>query len=167
MPDKSNAENGDVTLDLLPCDGERALRELSDGHMVIARSGNDFLYVVERAAAYHMFTHTPGAPGGGQRQFPKNEKYTASVKKLAELSDAMYLCVFDDKMNLYGVLQSAEDGILSMFPGDNRDGDADIEFLPWDKSRDADAAGDAAAPHDGIPGSDFPSERFEDLFEME
>ncbi|MDR2615901.1 MAG: hypothetical protein LBC28_04910 [Oscillospiraceae bacterium] len=168
MPDNS-ANGGDpagnIELDLLPQDGERALRELAAGNMVIARSGNDFLYIAELNGLFHMFTHTPGAAGGGQRQFPKNEKYTASVRKLAELSDAMYVCVFDRAMNLYGVLQSAEEGILSLFPGADRDTDADVEFRPWDKnSGSADGATEKPPAEYGEPGRDFPSENFEDLF---
>jgi hypothetical protein len=172
MPENAKENAGDgITLDLLPRDGERALRELAGGNLVIARSDNDFLYIAELDGRFHMFTHTPGASGGGQRQFPKNEKYLASVRKLAELSDAMYVCIFDKTMNLYGVLQSAEDGILSMFPGNDRDGDADIEFLPWDKSAAGDApktqTGGNPPPDDSAPGSDFPSEHFDDLFDVE
>jgi hypothetical protein len=44
------------------------------------------------------------------------------------MSDSVYLIEFDDKLDIYGVMYSAEDGILSMFPGDNRDGDAVVDF---------------------------------------
>ncbi|MDR0838976.1 MAG: hypothetical protein LBN99_04965, partial [Oscillospiraceae bacterium] len=124
-----------ITLDLFPREGERVLRELGDGNMVVFRERNNFLYVVELNRQFHMFSHTPGAPGGGQQQFPVNEKYQASVRKIAELADAAYLCVFDREMNLYGVLQAAEEGILAMFPGGDRDADEDIEFAPWDRKK--------------------------------
>ena len=117
-----------VNLDMLPKDGERALRELAEGKMVIARSKNDFLYIVDFNGEFHMFTHTPGAPGGGQRQFPKDEKYTATVKKLAEIADAVYSAEYDKGLNLYGVMYAAEEGILSMFPGEDRDNDGMVDF---------------------------------------
>lgn len=103
--------------------------------MVITRSKNDFLYIVEFNNAFHMFSHTPGAPGGGQKQFPKDEKYTAVVSKLADLSDSVYVAEFDKNLNLYGVMASAEEGILSLFPGNDRDNDSDIEFIIPDKDK--------------------------------
>jgi hypothetical protein len=118
-----------VNLDLIPRDGDRALKELSDGNMIVARSNNDFLYVVEFDGKFHMFSHTPGSPGGGQKQFPHDEKYTAVIRKLTDLADALYKVDFDKDMNLYGVMYAAEEGILSMFPGDSRDNDEDIEFV--------------------------------------
>jgi len=118
----------EVNLDLLPKDGERVLEELAAGNMVIARSKNDFLYILDFDEQFHMFSHTPGAPGGGQRQFPKDEKYTATVRTLADISDAVYVAQFDKELNLYGVMYTAEEGILAMFPGDDRDGDGMIDF---------------------------------------
>lgn len=117
-----------INLDLLPKDGGRVLEELSSGNMVVARSKNSFLYIVDMDAQFHMFMHTPGAPGGGQRQFIKDEKNTAMVRKIADLSDAMYLVEYDKSFNLYGVMYSAEEGILSMFPGEDRESDGVIDF---------------------------------------
>jgi hypothetical protein len=118
-----------VNLELLPREGNRLLEELGKGYMVIVRSKNDFLYVLDFDGKFHMFSHTPGAPGGGQKQFPKDEKYTAVIRKLADLSDAVYKAEFDKGLNLYGVMASAEEGILSLFPGNDRDMDSDIEFV--------------------------------------
>ncbi len=164
MENKNLPENT-VTLDLIPKEGERVLSELKNGNMVIFRSKSDFLYAIEFNGQYHMFSHTLGAQGGGQKQFAVNEKYMASVRKLADLADSVYLCIFDKSMNLYGVLQSAENGILSMFPGEDRDRDEVVEFLPWDRNRDE--SSDAQnMPQHGAPGSDFPSEHFNDLLEF-
>lgn len=124
-----------VNLELLPKDGDRLLEELGHGHMVIVRSKNDFLYILDFDGKFHMFSHTPGAPGGGQKQFPKDEKYTAVLRKLADLSDTVYKAQFDRELNLYGVMASAEEGILSLFPGDDRGKDSDIEFVIPKKSK--------------------------------
>ena len=118
-----------INLDLLPKDGERVLSELADGNMVVMRSKNEFMYILDFDSQFHMFSHTPGAPGGGQRQFPKDEKYTATVRNLATISDAVYMVEFDKGLNLYGVMYTAEEAILEMFPGEDRDADAVIDFM--------------------------------------
>lgn len=124
-----------VNLELIPKDSDRLLEELGQGHMVIVRSKNDFLYILDFDGKFHMFSHTPGAPGGGQKQFPKDEKYTAVLRKLVDLADAVYKAEFDRELNLYGVMASAEEGILSLFPGDDRDKDSDIEFVIPEKDK--------------------------------
>ncbi|MDR0862076.1 MAG: hypothetical protein LBN30_04815 [Oscillospiraceae bacterium] len=158
-------EDSNVNLELLPKDGERLLAELKAGKMVIARSGNDFLYVMEFDGAFHMFSHTPGASGGGQKQFPRNEKYVAVIRKVAELSDMCYMADFDRTLNLYSAMATAEVGILSMFPGTERDADADVDFAPWDRDADNDEQEAAQEPSfsgdipSGFPAgfnSDFP-----------
>ena len=123
-----------INLDLMPNDGERMLKEIAEGRMVVARSKNDFLYIVEFDDTIHMFSHTIGAPGGGQKQFPKDEKSTAMVRKVADLSDAVYQVEFDKGMNLFGVMYTAEEAIMSMFPGEDRDSDGMVDFsLPEEK----------------------------------
>jgi hypothetical protein len=161
---KKTEKEEQITLDLLPKEGERVLQELRGGNMVIVRERNNFLYIVEFNKQYHMFSHTPGAAGGGQRQFPVNEKYEASIRKLTDLADMAYICVFDRELNLYGVLSSAEEGILAMFPGEDRDADEDVEFAPWDRKKKDKSE---KMPTDGAAGSDFPSENFDDLFKVE
>jgi len=117
-----------ISLDVLPKDGERLLRELADGKMVITRSDNDFLYIIEVGSQFHMFTHTVGAPGGGRRQFLKDEKHLATVRKLADISDGVYSAKYDRDFNIYGVMYTVEEAILSMFPGDDRDSDGVVDF---------------------------------------
>jgi hypothetical protein len=56
------------------------------------------------------------------------------------MSDAIYMAEFDKALNIYGVMASAEEGILSMFPGDDRENDSDIEFiLPNKDKQDGDS----------------------------
>lgn len=117
-----------INLDLMPADGERMLEEISKGNMSIARSKNDFLYIVELDDVYHMFSHTIGAPGGGQKQYQKDEKGAAIVKKVADLADACYVCEFDKGFNIYSVMATAESAILDMFPGEDRSNDGIVDF---------------------------------------
>ena len=126
--EKKECNVDNINLDMLPKDGERMLKEIAAGNMVVARSKNDFLYIVAFDDKFHMFSHTPGAPGGGQKQLPIDEKHTAIIRKIADMSDTVYLAEFDKNLNLYGVMQAAEEGILAMFPGEDRDSDAMIDF---------------------------------------
>jgi hypothetical protein len=52
----------------------------------------------------------------------------AMVRKLADLSDFLYMVEFDSELNLYGVMYTAEEAILNMFPGDDRDSDGMVDF---------------------------------------
>lgn len=117
-----------IDLEVLGKNGDRVLEELERGKLIAARSKDDFLYILERGGTYHMFTHAVGSPEGGNKRFPKDEKYTAMVKSLATVADAVFAATFDEKMNLFGVLASAEHGILSMFPGAGEDEDGVITF---------------------------------------
>ena len=117
-----------IDLEVLGKEGEKLLAALGEGKLVAARSKDDFLYILEKDGEYHLFTHHLGAPEGGSKRFPKDEKYTAMMKSLATVSDAVFGVSFDPDMNLFGVMASAEHGILSMFPGKGEDGDGVITF---------------------------------------
>ena len=123
-------------LDVLPKDADRLMDELADGHMVIARSKNDFLYVVEMGGEYHLFSHASGSPEGGRKQISKDEKGTAIIRNAVNLADTLFKAEFDRDLSLFGVMASAEEGILSMFPGDNRDEDGEIEFIIPNKEKE-------------------------------
>jgi hypothetical protein len=125
-----------ITLDVLPKDGNRILEELSKGNIVAVRSKNDFMYVLDNGKDYRLFSHTSGTPKGGLNSFPKNEKYTAIIRSFAEMSDTLFVVEFNSSMNLFGVLASAEEGILCMYPGNNRDADEMVEFfVPQEKTK--------------------------------
>ncbi len=124
-----------INLDILPKDGDKIISELHNGNMIVARSKNDFLYIVDHNNEFHLFSHTPGSQNGGQKRFPKDEKHTAIIRNLANLAESLYIAIFDKTLNIYGVMYSAEEGILNMFPGDNRETDEDIEFVVPDKER--------------------------------
>lgn len=133
-----------IRLDILPKDGDRIIEELSKDNIVAARSKNDFIYIMDEGGEYRLFSHTPGSPDGGRKSFPKNDKHTAIIRSLAVMSDALFLVEFDRGMNLSGVLASAEEGILSTFPGDDRDADGMVEFLvPEAKSKNMEVSSDA------------------------
>jgi hypothetical protein len=133
-----------LTLDVLPKDGNRILEELSKGNIIVARSKNNFMYLQDGGAEYCLFSHVPGSPGGGRKTLPKNEKNTAVMRSFAGIADAIFLVEYNRDMDLFGVLASAEQGILSMFPGDDREADETVEFLvPQAKTENMEVSSDA------------------------
>ena len=118
-----------LSIELMPKDGDKLMAALALGRMAVARSKNDFLFILDDDKEFRLFTHTPGSPGGGRKQFPKDEKYSAIIRSLAAVADGVFVVEFDKRLDLYGVMASAEEGILSMFPGDDRDQDEDVEFF--------------------------------------
>jgi hypothetical protein len=128
--DERNRKSEDkLTLDLLSKDWNCVQEELAKGNIVVARSKNDFLYILDEGGDYVLFSHTAGSPGGGRKTFPKNEKYTAVIRNFFEISDSRFLVEYDKTMDLFGVLASAEEGILTMYPGEDRDADESVEFI--------------------------------------
>ena len=118
-----------ISLGISEKDGNKLLEELGLGRMAVARSKNDFLYITENGGEYRLYSHSPGSPGGSKKQLAKNEKNTAIIRNIASVSDCVYSVEFNKEFDVFGVMACAEDAILSMFPGDNRDRDADIEFI--------------------------------------
>lgn len=118
-----------VNLGILPKEGDKIMEELAKGNMVVARSKNDFMYIVDLDDEFHLFSHSPASPSGGQKRFPKDEKHIAIIRNLAKLTDSLFMVEYDKGFNLYGVMSSAETGILNMFPGGDRDTDEEIEFV--------------------------------------
>jgi hypothetical protein len=127
-----------VNLSILPKESDKIMKVLADDNMVVARSKNDFLYILEFDDEFHLFSHSPISPRGSQKRFPKDEKYTAIIRNFVNLADSLFMVEFNKELNIYGVMCSAEEGILNMFPGDDRDADADIEFVcPNQENQDA------------------------------
>lgn len=118
-----------ISLDAIPKDGDRLMHAISQGQMIIARSNNEFLYVLKSDNEFYLFSHSPGSQSGGKKSFPVDEKYTAIIRNIASVATSLFKAEFDNSFNIYNVMASAEKGILSMYPGDNRDGDEDIEFM--------------------------------------
>lgn len=126
---ENNKREKDLVLDVLSKDWDRTLEELSKGNIVVIRSKNDFLYVIQMEKEYHLFSHTPGSPGGGRKSFPRDEKHTAIIRGFLQVSDSVFMVEYKKDLDIYGVLASAEEGILSMYPGSDRDADEMVEFL--------------------------------------
>jgi hypothetical protein len=116
---------------LLPRDGDKLLDALRSGGLVAVKSKLDFMYILLREGEFRMFMHSVGASNGGRKSFPDEERYQAIVRNFANLCDLAVAVEFDEKtMNLYHVMASAEEAILTQFPGDDRDADETVDFTP-------------------------------------
>lgn len=118
-----------VNLSVISADSDALMNALNNGQMVVARSKEDFLYILDFDGRFHLFSHQPGSPEGGQKQFPRDEKHIAVIRNLATVADALFSVEYEKGMNLYSVMSSAENGILSLFPTNDRDNDEEIEFI--------------------------------------
>ncbi|MDR0852198.1 MAG: hypothetical protein LBN36_06860 [Clostridiales Family XIII bacterium] len=138
-----------INLELLPPDEKKMLDVLERGDMVACRSGNDFLYIMieKKTNSFRVFSHSPGLPEGGTQIFPRDEKNNALIGKFVQIADAAYMIELEEHLNLFGVMASAEDGILSMFPSGDKDQDGEIEFM-IPESDGGEAEEDTAAQKD-------------------
>ncbi|MDR2359691.1 MAG: hypothetical protein LBD85_00195 [Oscillospiraceae bacterium] len=119
----------EFTIEPLPKDGEKLLDALRRNLLVATRSKNDFVYVLMRHGSYLLYMHTPGLPGGAQKRFEVNDKYTAIIKNFATLCDMAFAVEFDEgTMGIYAVLAGVEDAILDRFPGGDRSSDGMVDF---------------------------------------
>lgn len=125
-----------IRLEVLPKDTDRWIEAIDQDLLAIARSKNDFLYIIREKDCFRMFSHTPGSPSGGQKTLTRDKKNTAIVRNLANVADTLFSVSFSKNMDLYGVMASAEEGILSAFPGNDRDADEDIEFVIPNNSKE-------------------------------
>ena len=123
-------------IDLKPLElKEDQLHEtLDSGNMIVLRSQSDFIYIVRKDNSFFLFSHRPGSAEGGRKKYEDDEKGRAILKNLVSIAEFMYEASFDDSMDIRGVMVSAEEGILSMFPLDDSMGGMEIEFeIPGEK----------------------------------
>ncbi|SHI19230.1 hypothetical protein SAMN02745823_03231 [Sporobacter termitidis DSM 10068] len=100
----------------LPVKRGGILEGLGRGHMIIARSKNAFLYILERDNRYQLILHEHGAAGARRNQVPKYGQNTAAIQRLADRSEYLYEAEFDRALDIYTLMRCAEEGILSIFP---------------------------------------------------
>lgn len=110
-----------VALGMLPKDGNYIIKELEKGHLIAARADNEFMYIFEKDGKYLMFSHFAGSKEAGERSFEKNEKYTAMIKGVIKISDAVFSAEFNKKLSIYEVMAMMEEAILKRFPEQKSD----------------------------------------------
>jgi hypothetical protein len=130
------------TIDLKPLalTEDNFFEALSNGHMAVLRSERDFLYILRKDAAFFMFSHTPGSSDGGRKKLPEDEQSLAIMKNLVKISENAYEVTFSEDMDVRGVMVSAEQGILELFPMEDNTGGADIEFVIPGEEKEGDEA---------------------------
>lgn len=122
-----------ISLSLMPTDSDTLMDTLAVGDMVAARSKSDFLYILESDDEFCLFSHSLHSHGGGRKNFKKDERSQAMVRNLANLAETLYQVEYGDDFDLISVMASAEQAIISMFPGDGQGEDEQIEFIVPEK----------------------------------
>lgn len=118
-----------VNLVMLPKETEEWMKSIEKGDLAVARSNNKFLYIYFSSGEYQLFVHTPGLSSGGRRTMTRDEKCTAMVSNLSKVADSLYSVEFEGHMDIFAVMATAEEAILSSFPNRDSVNHEDIDFI--------------------------------------
>lgn len=108
--------NKNLGIEQLPKDAAKMQEILSEGKLLVLRSRDEFIYMVDAGSEYRMFNHTAGEYRAGRRVQPKGSKDNEMFEGAAKTVDMAFSVEFDPNMDLPSVLYSAEEAILEAFP---------------------------------------------------
>ena len=124
----SNQSEQKISLGPLAKDGEKLIASLEKGNMVAILSGGEIMYTVLRVD-YLCYIHPIGAEEGRAKRLPRTTENRAIVKNLAELADQLFEVEFDRSMNIMGVMQAAENGIVAFLDSIGQLPADDVDFM--------------------------------------
>ncbi len=110
------AEKKELALEQLPKDGALFEKTVSEGKMLVLRSKDEFIYMVDGGSNYRMFNHTAGQYRAGRRLHPKGSKDNELFEGAAKAVDMAFAVTFDPAMDLPSVMYNAEEAILEAYP---------------------------------------------------
>ncbi len=125
---QSKQEEAKISLGPLAKDGDKLLASLNKGNMVAILSGAEILYTVLQRD-YLCYIHPIGAEEGRAKRLPNNAECRAVVKNLANLADQLFEVEFQKGMDILGVMQAAEFGIIEFLDSIGELPAEDIDFL--------------------------------------
>ena len=117
-----------ISLGPLAKDGDKLLASLEKGNMVAILSGMEIMYTLLRGD-YLCYIHPIGAEEGRAKRLPQNEQCRAVVKNLANLADQLFEVEFDQGMDVMGVMQAAENGIVAFLDSIGQLPADDVDFM--------------------------------------
>lgn len=117
-----------ISLGPLAKDGDKLLASLEKGNMVAILSGMEIMYTLLRGD-YLCYIHPIGAEEGRAKRLPQNEQCRAVVKNLANLADQLFEVEFDRSMDVMGVMQAAENGIVAFLDSIGQLPADDVDFM--------------------------------------
>ena len=117
-----------ISIGPLAKDGDKLLASLEKGNMVAILSGMEIMYTLLRGD-YLCYIHPIGAEEGRAKRLPQNEQCRAVVKNLANLADQLFEVEFDRSMDVMGVMQAAENGIVAFLDSIGQLPADDVDFM--------------------------------------
>ena len=106
----------ELCMEQLTKDAEKFVETLEAGKLLVVRTKDDFIYILDAGRSYQMFSHTAGQPNAGRRMQDKELTPADMFKKMAGAVDTAFAVDFDRSMDIPTVLFSAEEAILEAFP---------------------------------------------------
>ena len=106
----------DLCMEQLTKDAARFIETLDAGKLLVIRTKDDFIYMLDAGDNYQMFSHTAGQMNAGRRLQPKELAQKDMFEKMAKAVDTAFAVGFDRSMDIPTVLYSAEEAILEAFP---------------------------------------------------
>ena len=128
MPQTQEKQNDRISLGPLTKDGDKLIASLEKGNMVAILSGMEIMYTLLRGD-YLCYIHPIGAQEGRAKRLPRTEECQAVVKNLANLADQLFEVEFDPRMDVMGVMQAAENGIVAFLDSIGQLPADDVDFM--------------------------------------
>ena len=118
----------DVMIGPLAKDGKKLLASLKKGNMVAILSHAEIMYTLFDRD-YLCYIHPIGAEEGRAKRLPDTEECRAVVKNLANLADQLFEIRFRKDMDIMGVMQAAENGIVAFLDSIGQLPADDVDFM--------------------------------------
>ena len=133
MAQDTDRREDEISIAPLGKDGDKLLSSLKAGNMVAILSGAEILYAVLQGD-FLCYIHPIGAEEGRAKRLPNNTECRAVVKNLANLADQLFEIEYDKKLDIMGVMQAAENGILAFLDSIGALPVDDVDFMTGETS---------------------------------
>jgi hypothetical protein len=128
LDQEAKQEQQKISIGPLAKDGEKLISSLEKGHMVAILSKAEVMYTLLRGD-YLCYIHPIGAEEGRAKRLPRTEECRAVVKNLANLADQLFEVEFAPEMDVLGVMQAAEAGIVEFLDSIGQLPADDVDFM--------------------------------------
>ena len=133
MAENAEPRQNQIAIGPLGKDGKKLLESLKKGNMVAILSGGEIMYTLLRGD-YLCYIHPIGAEEGRAKRLPDNAQCRAVVKNLANLADQLFEVEFDPSLDVMGVMQAAENGIVAFLDSIGQLPVDDVDFMTGETS---------------------------------
>lgn len=117
-----------ISIGPLGSDGEALIAALERGSMVAVLSKAEIMYILIDQD-YLCYIHPIGAAEGRAKRLPQTAECRAVVKNLSELADQLFEVEFEPGMDIMGVMQAAENGIVAFLDSIGQLPADDVDFM--------------------------------------